>query len=226
MRYILYADMEGISIETFINTYCRIKEIPIEMLRNGIKNVRNITHTHLSTAAMNKHLNTKFEVIDFTQCLDNGDVLFVIKPTEKQNGPDHRYYMIEILGEPNQIIRRPKSQEIDELIECCINNNANKALKGKNSLRPDNLNISKSEREWAVRDYFNRVDKAYRLYDSALTKDKPESLSNLAYHKRTLARDLDLAFKRACEAKLTVEEIRSAELSVIKERMRRNLHAI
>ena len=220
MRYILYADMEGISIETFINTHCRVKEIPVEVLQKRINGARNITNNHLSTDTMNKHLGTKFEVIDFTQCLDNGDILFVVKPIEKQSGVDHRYYMIEILGEPNQIVRRPRSQEIDELIEHCNSTNANKSFRNKEKLKPDCLNERANE-DWAKRDYFNRVDKAYRLYDSALSKVKPESMRDIAYHKRTLSRDLDLAFKRACDANVSPEDIRDIENQVLRERLRR-----
>lgn len=220
MKYLLYADMLGISVEMFRGTHCRVKEIPIEVLQKRLGGIRNITHSHLSTQNMNKHLGTAFEVIDFTDCFDNGDVIFVIRPKELTSGQRDRYYTIEVLGDPDQIVRRPLVRNIDELIESCNKNNAEKSARDKDRTQSD------KNREWAVRDYFNRVDKAYRLYDSAISKIKPESINDLAYHKRTLSRDLDLAFKRACEAKLTVEEIRSAELSVLKERMRRTLHAI
>lgn len=214
MKHILFVDIKGLEIACFVGIKYTMKEIPREVLMMNINGVRNITQDYLATKDMNQCLNTKFEVVDFTQTLDIGDCVYFVKQYIKNDEKVYRYYQLDISGQSENFIRKTRYLNVDRLIYQC--NEANKAKTERPKTEQD-----ENDRSWAVRDYFNRVDKAWRLYDSALLKTKPESHSQLAYHKRTLERDLDIAFKKACDAKVPVSDIRDAENQVLRERIRR-----
>ena len=214
MKYILFVDIKGLEIACFIGIKYTMKEIPREVLMMHVDNMRNITQDHLATKDLNQCLNTKFEVIDFTQTLDVNDQVYFVKQYTKNNEKVYRYYQLDFTGEGENFARKSRFMNVDRLIFQCNEANKAKADRSKTDQDPE-------DRSWAVRDYFNRVDKAWRLYDSALMKAKPETHSQLAYHKRTLEKDLDIAFKKACDAKVSIEDIRDVENQVIRERLRR-----
>lgn len=217
MEYILNADVKGISIEIYKGLSYIVKEIPIEVLMKFKNKLCNITLNHVSTKELNVYLDTKYQVSDFTNCLDIADVLYIVRSEEKPpHGTFTRVYKMEITGYAEKIIRRPESIIIDDIISQCNVNNANKAFRNKTD-----QNTQSNDRSWITRDYFNRLDKAYRLYDETLMNTKATTYSNLSYKKRCLEKDLALAYDRACAAGITVEEIRDVEVKVLESRMRR-----
>lgn len=214
MKYILCVDVKGLNIVCFTGIEYVMKEIPKEVLTLNINGVRNITQDYLATQDLNEHLGTNFDIMDFSQTLGVGDAVYFVKQYIRNNEKVYRYYHLDIKAETDKFVRKAKPVSVDKLIAQCNEANRIKATRSKNDQSID-------DRSRAIRDYFNRVDKAWRLYDSALLKAKPDSHLQLAYNKRTLEKDLDIAFKKACDANVSVEDIRDVENQVIRERIRR-----
>lgn len=217
MKYILNVDTPGLTIDLYKRSSYIVKEIPIEVVLKYKTELQNITLNHVSTKELNEQLGTNYQVHDFTSCLDIGDILYIIKTKDMHpKAKVTRAYKIEITGDPENIIRRPEMRHIDEIIEKCNAYNAEKAQRNK-----DGQESKSNDRSWITRDYFNRLDRAYQLYDETLMNTKATTYSNLSYKKRCLEKDLDLAYKRACDAGITIEEIREVEVKVLEERLRR-----